>query len=619
MRATPGRPRLAPATRAAPRPRRIAPTLRAAAAPTAADAAPTISEPTRRAFDQVAKRGVETQGECENGWRAGWWNGGATVLHQPLLFFTAAGAGGQTTLDALLRADAGWKALCDANGVLPTPARPFVTVSRGKRLGAPPAFDVAVVGGTLGSLLAAAIAAAAPGARVAVIEGGPLAGRAQEWNICRAELDALVAAGCLSRSAADASVCAEFNPVRAAFGGAAPYVTRDVLNLGVRPGGLLDGAVKALTARGGVVMDNTPLTGATVFDDGVSLDVKNGDPITARLVVDATGSRGPFVAQARAGQKVDGACMVVGTCARAAWPDNDSADVIAAPDGTGAPGAPQLFWEAFPARGEGSADARTTYMFQYVSRVAPGRQSLVAMLDDYWARLSAYQGLPPDAALEVDRILFGVFTAHRASPLAPTWDRVLHAGDASGLQSPLSFGGLGALSRHAGRIAAAVADALAVDALDRGSLTSINPYSPSLACAWMLQAAMSSSPDAPPPSPDFIIRLLGKNFEALAAAGDAAARPFLRDTLQFGGLAATLARQVVADPAFSLQIVSAVGPRAIAAWTGHFAMLGLYSVLFALLAPLRPAVAAAAPSRARFLALRALDGLEYGSGLDFRE
>lgn len=130
---------------------------------------------------------------------------------------------------------------------------------------------------------------------------------------------------------------------------------------------------------------------------------------------------------------------------------------------------------------------------------------------------------------------------------------------------------------------------------------------------------MSSVPEAPPPSSDFIVKLLGSNFGALAAAGDAAARPFLRDTLQFGGLVATLARQVAADPGFALQIVAAVGPVAITSWVGHFIMLGVYSALHSLLSPLRPSLARGQPSRARFLALRALDGLEYGSGLDFKE
>lgn len=245
--------------------------------------------------------------------RAGGWRPRSFIFTSLFSLPTpASGAGGATTLDALLRVDTGWKALCDAHGVLPTPKTPFVTrAPRGVSIGAPPAFDVAVVGGTLGALLAAAIAAAAPGARVAVIEGGVLTGRAQEWNICRAELDALTSAGCFSRSDADASIAAEFNPVRASFVGAPPYVTRDVLNLGVRPAVLIEGAVSALKAAGGAVLERAPLSSATIYDDGVRLDVRGGAPVTARLVVAATGARGPFVAQARAGQKVDGACLVV--------------------------------------------------------------------------------------------------------------------------------------------------------------------------------------------------------------------------------------------------------------------------------------------------------------------
>ena len=49
-----------------------------------------------------------------------------------------------------------------------------------------------VCGGTLGIFLAAALQLA--GLRVAVVERGPLAGRAQEWNISRKEIAELV--GC---------------------------------------------------------------------------------------------------------------------------------------------------------------------------------------------------------------------------------------------------------------------------------------------------------------------------------------------------------------------------------------------------------------------------------------
>lgn len=48
------------------------------------------------------------------------------------------------------------------------------------------------------------------------------------------------------------------------------------------------------------------------------------------------------------------------------------------------------------------------------------------------------------------------------SPLKPQWDRVLQIGDASGIQSPLSFGGFGAMTRHLARLRQAVLEALEV-------------------------------------------------------------------------------------------------------------------------------------------------------------
>ena len=62
--------------------------------------------------------------------------------------------------------------------------------------------------------------------------------------------------------------------------------------------------------------------------------------------------------------------------------------------------------------------------------------------------------------LEVLRILFGFFPTYRDSPLRPPAARVLQIGDASGVQSPLSFGGFGALTRHLGRLTASVHEAL---------------------------------------------------------------------------------------------------------------------------------------------------------------
>lgn len=61
-----------------------------------------------------------------------------------------------------------------------------------------------VCGGTLGIFLAAALQLA--GLRVAVVERGPLRGRAQEWNISRKEIAELVSCKSLFRFENETSV-----------------------------------------------------------------------------------------------------------------------------------------------------------------------------------------------------------------------------------------------------------------------------------------------------------------------------------------------------------------------------------------------------------------------------
>lgn len=68
-----------------------------------------------------------------------------------------------------------------------------MTTSR-QPLGAAPAFDVIVCGGTLGVFLAASLQLR--GLQVAVVERGPLRGREQEWNLSRKELYELVRIHC---------------------------------------------------------------------------------------------------------------------------------------------------------------------------------------------------------------------------------------------------------------------------------------------------------------------------------------------------------------------------------------------------------------------------------------
>jgi hypothetical protein len=93
-----------------------------------------------------------------------------------------------------------------------------------------------------------------------------------------------------------------------------------------------------------------------------------------------------------------------------------------------------------------------TMRHPYYLDADPSRPSLASLLDDYWDLMPKYQGLDSIDDLELLRVLFGYFPTYRDSPLPAQWDRITQIGDASGMQSPLSFGGLAALLRHIPRL-----------------------------------------------------------------------------------------------------------------------------------------------------------------------
>ena len=484
--------------------------------------------------------------------------------------------------------------------------------------------------------------------------------------------------GLLTAEEEAAAIAIEFNPVRVGFHGyeADAVWTEDVLNLGVRPDALVQAMRARLEAAGGAVFERAALDGLEVCGDGVELrlsDASGGGggsggsggeagaqppaggarTLTARLVLDCMGHASPVVRQLRWGQKPDGVCLVVGGCAGGFDPEfNKTADVICTVSDSEALMPPsaatnsssssssssstssstssttssttpqQLFWEAFPS--SDGPDCRTTYMFAYMD-AQPFRPSLLEMFEAYWRRLEAYQGaaaLPPGGAeaLDFKRLLFAFFPTYKASPLAPGFDRVLQVGDASGVQSPLSFGGFGALLRHLKRLAGAVDDALGCDALARADLALINAYSPSLSAAWMLQRAMTAARAPSEAAPAALInRMLGGNFASMRGLGDGVMRPFLQDVLQFGPLARTMAAQMAADPLFVPQLLLHIGAGPLIEWLGHVASLGAYAALHAAAAPaVRRALLPQLTAREQFRWRRAMEAWEYGSGQDYK-
>ncbi len=464
-----------------------------------------------------------------------------------------------------------------------------------------PDWDVVISGGTLGVLLAAALAQR--GWRVVLLERGRLRGREQEWNISRRELATLTDLGLLTETELEAVLASEYNPARIQFLGGEPLWVRDVLNVGVDPVALLEILKAKFLAAGGQLIENTAFEGAWVHPDGVL--VRAGQPLKTRLLIDAMGHFSPIARQARGGQKPDAVCLVVGTCAEG-FAANDSGDLIVS--FTPIRQQCQYFWEAFPAR-----DGRTTYLFTYLD-ADPRRLGLKDLFEEYWELLPDYQQSDREQLI-VKRALFGFFPCYRHSPLRYGWGRVLPVGDSSGSQSPLSFGGFGAMIRHLPRLTHGIDEALACDCLAASALGQLQPYQPNLSVTWLFQRAMSVGVEQTIPDQQ-INTLLAAIFADMADLGEATLKPFLQDVVQFPALAKTLMVTSFRHPALVAKIIPQVGGSALIDWLGHYGSLAGYRALAPLAKLLSPAYAALPPVQ-RYYSHRWLDALSYGTGQDY--
>ncbi|KAL5668147.1 hypothetical protein ACJX0J_020368, partial [Zea mays] len=236
---------------------------------------------------------------------------------------------------------------------------------------------------------------------------------------------------------------------------------------------------------------------------------------------------------------------------------------------------------AFPA-GSGPND-RTTYMFTYVDPTFGGPK-LEELLEVFWDLMPAYQDVLLQN-LDIRRVIFGIFPTYRDSPLPAAFDRILQVGDASGIQSPVSFGGFGSLTRHLGRLSSGICEAVEGDFLDAHSLQLLNPYMPNLSASWLFQRAMSVRPHVNV-SPTFINELLFANFQSMQKLGDSVLRPFLQDVIQFGPLVKTLGLVMITRPQILPSIFKQVGLGVILEWSGHFMMLGYYTFLSTYIDPI---------------------------------
>lgn len=462
-------------------------------------------------------------------------------------------------------------------------------------------WDVVVCGGTLGILIGTALQKR--GWRVALIERGILRGREQEWNISRKELEVFLELDLLSQTELEQAIATEYNPARISFAEGPDFWVKDVLNIGVDPVFLLDTLKSKFLEAGGQLYEQTSFEGAVVHPDGVLVNAASG--LKTRLLIDAMGHFSPIVQQARQGEKPEGVCLVVGSCAQG-FPNNDTGDLIAS--FTPIQNQCQYFWEAFPAR-----DGRTTYLFTYLD-AHPERPSLEFLFEEYLRLLPEYQGVEL-SQLEWKRVLFGFFPAYRNSPVRMPWSRILPVGDSSGGQSPVSFGGFGSMVRHLKRLAQGIHEALQCDALSQNALAQLQPYQPNIAVTWLFQRAMSLGIDQYLP-PNQINQLLTGVFQAMNRLGDDVLRPFLQDVVQFPGLSKTLLLTSVTKPGLILPVIPQVGLTTLLDWIIHYINLGLYSGLSPL-GQLMSALVKMLPPVPQYYCRRWADAWRYGSGGDY--
>ncbi|XP_075479807.1 uncharacterized protein LOC142520631 isoform X5 [Primulina tabacum] len=380
------------------------------------------------------------------------------------------------------------------------------------------------------------------------------------------------------------------------------------------PARLIEIMRKRFTFLGGTIFEGCGVSNIFVYEDTAVLKLSDGKILASRLIIDAMGNFSPVVKQIRNGRQPDGVCLVVGSCCHG-FKENYTSDVIFSSASVNTVGQSEVhyFWEAFPA-GSGPLE-RTTYMFTYLFP-EPGCPKLEELLEDYWELMPKYQGVSLED-LEVLRVIYGIFPTYRDSPLPAAFDRVLQFGDASGVQSPVSFGGFGSLTRHLGRLTDGIYEAVSNDFLDARSLSLLNPYMPNLCSAWLFQRAMSAKKQSNV-SPNFINELLFANFQSMQKLGDPVLRPFLQDVIQFGPLVKTLGLVMLTRPLIIPSIFKKVGILVLFDWSGHFVMLGLYTFLSSFIDPLLRHLLDSFPVKTKYEWKQRLEAWKYGSGLDYK-
>ncbi|HEV2881994.1 MAG TPA: hypothetical protein VGX24_12005 [Pyrinomonadaceae bacterium] len=470
--------------------------------------------------------------------------------------------------------------------------------------GAPPAgltiegeFEIIYAGGALG-LLHAAVLASRFKRRVMVFDAGTVGreGGGRAWNLCDEELGELERAGLFTKAEIESVVLNRYRAGFVKFHDAAsrvktpPLWMENVLDVAVDADKLLGLAASKIRARAGegsALFENLRFVRAYVEADRVCVeteDVRRGDGVSdgrgrrrlfaARLLVDATGAHSPVARQFDGGRAFTHVAPSVGTVARG-FARGEGADKVDFNVGEilvsteDARDHRQLIWEGFA--GNPARDEYATRLFFYDAVDSPADKSLLALFERYFEELPRYKRA--GAQWRVGRPLFGYApgVSRRGWPKTRprmAEDRVMLAGDAAGVISPLAFSGPGAGVRGLRRLTHLTELALAADLLDARALSEINAPAPRVPQMSGLAEFLRPAPQGQPAN---VNETLNAVMAALHDLDVRVRRELFQDRMSFSALKSLLGRTAKLYPRIFQRVREHLGARGTFWWLANIA------------------------------------------------
>jgi len=475
--------------------------------------------------------------------------------------------------------------------------------------GAPPAglaveaeFEIIYAGGVLG-LLHAAVLASRFKRRVMVFDAGAIgrAGGGRAWNMCDEELGEFERAGLFTKAEIEGAILNRYRSGFVKFHDAAsrvktpPLWMENVLDVAVdaeKLTGLAAAKIRARAAEGSALFENLRFVRAYVEADRVCVETEDtggGDAangrggvqegrrrlFAARLFVDATGAHSPVARQFDGGRAFTHVAPSVGTVARgfvrgegADKVDFNVGEILVSTED--ARDHRQLIWEGFA--GSPARDEYATRLFFYDAIDSPADKSLLALFERYFEELPRYKRA--GAQWRVGRPLFGYAPGvtrrgwPKLRPRMSAEDRVMLAGDAAGVASPLAFSGPGAGVRGLRRLTHLTDLALAADLLDARALSEINAPAPRVPQMSGLAEFLRPAPQGQPAN---VNETLNAVMAALHELDVRVRRELFQDRMSFSALKSLLGRTAKLYPRIFQRVREHLGARGTFWWLANIA------------------------------------------------